>query len=114
MQFQQTYSLGPSRVLFRILFQCTYVCEFRAILGISVRFSGDFRCPRAPEIHIFCLKSQFFALNPNYRENHMGRPQVSLLLRQVSVYLADFIAYLVLSAVEIILVFALLAGVDIF
>ena len=44
----------------------------------------------------------------------MGRPQVILQLRQVSVYLADFIAYLVLSAVEIVLVFALLAGVDIF
>ena len=32
---------------------------FRAFLAISGRFYGDFRCPRAPEIHIFCLKSRF-------------------------------------------------------
>ena len=30
---------------------------FLAFLWISGRFFGDFRCPRAPEIHIFCLKS---------------------------------------------------------
>ena len=28
--------------------------RFRAFLWISGRFLGDFRCPRAPEIHIFC------------------------------------------------------------
>ena len=54
---------------------------FRAFLGISGCFYGDFKCPRAPEIHIFCLKSRFLreilkkAGNPNFRENHMGRPQ---------------------------------------
>ena len=32
---------------------------FRAFLWISGRFFGDFRCPRAPEIHIFYLKFQF-------------------------------------------------------
>ena len=53
---------------------------FRAFLGISGCFYGDFKCPRAPEIHIFCLKSRFLreilkkARNPNFRENHMGRP----------------------------------------
>ena len=57
---------------------------FRAFLGISGCFYGDFRCPRAPEIHIFCLKSRFLreilkkARNPNFRENHMGRPLRSL------------------------------------
>ena len=53
---------------------------FRAFLWISGCFYGDFKCPRAPEIHIFCLKSRFLreilkkARNPNFRENHMGRP----------------------------------------
>ena len=67
---------GPSHVLFQILL------GFRAFLGISGRFYGDFKCPRAPEIHIFCLKSRFLreilkkARNPNFRENHMGRPQM--------------------------------------
>ena len=28
---------------------------FHAFLGISGRFYGDFRCPRAAEIHIFCM-----------------------------------------------------------
>ena len=47
---------------------------FRTFLWISGR-------PRARGIHIFCLKSQILreipkkARNPNYRENHMGRPQ---------------------------------------
>ena len=49
-------------------------------------FYRDFRCPQAAEIHIFCLKSQFLReipkkpRNPNFRENHMGRPLVSLLI----------------------------------
>ena len=56
---------------------------FRAFIGFS-RKNWDSRqniCPRAPEIHIFYLKSQFFreilkkARNPNFRDNHMGRPQ---------------------------------------
>ena len=31
---------------------------FRAFLGISRCFYGDFKCPRASEIHIICLKSR--------------------------------------------------------
>ena len=52
---------------------------FRAFLGISGCFYGDFRCPRAAEIPIFWLKSQFLReipkkpRNPDFRENHMGR-----------------------------------------
>ena len=46
---------------------------FHAFLWFSRR-------PQAPEIHTFCLKSQFLrkiqkkTQNPNFRENHMGRP----------------------------------------
>ena len=44
-----------------------------------------------PEIHIFCLKSQFLreipekARNPDFRENHMGRLLIMYLNKNVVV-----------------------------
>ena len=44
---------------------------FRAFLGISGCFYGDFKCPWAPEIHIFCLKSRFLREILKKREIHI-------------------------------------------